>query len=538
MNQAERAAITRTALFEERQVGQRTGALLRLAVGLMMAAAVLAAGRAAQAQQAQNERPEAQTITLGEATRIALEQNTTLKRAQSDARLRGTITTRERMDFLPNLQISSSGTRTFGRSFSQEEGAIINETSNFFGAEASANVDLFNGFEKFASLRRARLEETASTLRLERTRQDVVFQVFDGFTTLQQNRQLAEVRAQELEAQRELLEQVEALVEVGRRPVSDLYQQQAATAEARAALAAAQREVTLTETQLIQVLQLDPSGTYAFKAPALADSSALGSVQELGPVEEGAAYRLDRLLEQALARRADLGAADVSADAAEQGVRAARSGYWPSLAVGVGYGSDWSGNALLPVSGTGTDPRTITVTPDDGGPPATLTVPGTGTDPAFEQPAFLEQLDQRRGGSVRLSLSFPVFDRLETRTQVEEAQVQALNARYDLQDQQQQIALQVRQALADYRSAQTQLEATTERLEAARRAQEAARRRYELGAATFVEVTEALTEFVTARSARVRARYDVLLAQTLINYYTGGLDPQAPLFLPSSEGTP
>ena len=123
---------------------------------------------------------EAQVVTFEDAVRIALEQNTDLKRAQNNARLRDVLVTQERIDFLLDLQLSSGGTRSFGRSFSQEEGQIINETSDFFGADASASVNLFNGFEKVASLRRAGFEEEASSLRLERTRQDVVFQVIDG----------------------------------------------------------------------------------------------------------------------------------------------------------------------------------------------------------------------------------------------------------------------------------------------------------------------------------------------------------------------
>jgi hypothetical protein len=42
-------------------------------------------------------------------------------------------------------------------------------------------------------------------------------------------------------------------------------------------------------------------------------------------------------------------------------------------------------------------------------------------------------------------------------------------------------------------------------------------------------LTQAITEAVTAQSAQVRTRYDVLLAQTLIDYYTGQPDPQRTL---------
>ena len=464
-----------------------------------------------------------QVVTFEDAVRIALQQNTDLKRAQNAARLRDVLVTRERMDFLPDLEVASGGTRSFGRSFSQEEGQIINETSDFFGADASASVNLFNGFEKVASLRQAGFEERASTLRLERTRQDVVFAVIDGFIGLLQNRELAEVRAEELAAQAELLRQVEGLVDVGRRPKSDLFQQQAARAEARVALAEAEREVELSATRLIQVLQLNPLANYSFVAPALPDSSAEA------PAEP---YDMGRLLEAAFAGRADLDAAEADVRAARQNIRAARAGYWPSLSLSVGYGSDWASTARVPLPGTGADPRTVTVTPDDGGDPITFPVPGTGADPRFQQPSFFDLLDQRRGGAVRLSLSVPLFDRFQTQAGIEAAQLEAQNAQYDLQDQQQQVALQVREAVLDYRSARTQLDAADERLRAAERAREAARRRYELGAATFVELAQSNAIYVSAQSAYVRTRYSLLLARKLIDYYTGRLDPATPL-LPS-----
>ena len=461
-----------------------------------------------------------ETITFEQAVDIALDQNTDLKRAQNNARLASVITTRERMDFAPNLNVSSSGTRSFGRGFSQEEGAIINETSDFFGAEASASVNLFNGFEKVASLRQAYREEDASDLRLTRTREDIVFQVIELFTSLLQNQELAQVRNEELGVQEGLLRQVEALVEVGRRPKSDLFQQQAAFAEAKVALAEVEREVELGNTQLIQVLQLNPLEVYTFEAPSLADSLAVTAPRS---------YELGRLLETAFNRRTDLSAFEADVAAARYGVQAARSGYWPSLSLSVGYGSDWSSTSLLPIPGTGVDPRTITVTPEGGGEPVTIPVPGSGSDPEFQRPDFLNQLDTRRGGQLRLSLSVPLFDRLQTHANVEQAQLQARNAQYDLQDQQQLVALQVRQAVLDYQNAQTRLDATAERLQAAERAREAARRRYELGAATFVELAQANAVYVSAQSAQVQTRYDVLLAQKLIDYYTGNLDVGAPL---------
>ena len=258
-------------------------------------------------------------------------------------------------------------------------------------------------------------------------------------------------------------------------------------------------------------LQLDPRREYSFEAATFPDTASADT------------FDLDRLLDVAMERRSDLAAGRAAVAASRQGVRAAESGYWPSLTLSFGYGSDWSSNARRAIPGTGSDPRTVTLTPDGGGDPISFPVPGTGTGPETFRPDFFEQIDTRRGGSVQLFLSVPVFDRWQVRNQVRQAEVALDNARYDLTDQQQTVALQVRQALVDYRSAQAQLDATEERLEAARRAREAAQRRYELGAATFVELTQAISGFVSARSAEVRARYALVRARKLIDYQTGRL---------------
>ncbi|MEJ2503994.1 MAG: TolC family protein [Gemmatimonadota bacterium] len=280
----------------------------------------------------------------------------------------------------------------------------------------------------------------------------------------------------------------------------------------------------LAETSLMQVLELDPLCEYEYREPVSPEIAADPDV-----------YDLEELLGRALARRSDLAAVQRSVEATDEGVSAARSGYWPTLSLSFDYGSNWSSTSLQPVPGTGSDPRTVTLTPDAGGTPVTFQIPGTGSPPEFRRPDFMDQLTDRRGGSVSLSLSIPVFDRLQTRAAVEQAEVARRNAEYDLQDLRQAVALQVRQALLDYQSAVARLSATERRLAASERAWEAAQRRYELGAATFVEVAQARSGLVAARSADLQARFALVLSQRLIAYHTGGLDTDAALFTESSE---
>lgn len=433
-----------------------------------------------QAQQS----PE--TITFDDAVTIALDQNTDLRRAINDVQRQDATIRQRQFDFAPNLSINSGTTRQFGRSFSQEEGAIVNQTTDIFRVGANSSVTVFDGFNNIASLQQANRRGQASELNLERTRQDVVFTVMEQFIDLAQSKQEVEVREDEVAVQRQQLEQIQEFVDAGARPTSDLFQAEADLAQAEQQLLQSEREVEVNTTRLIQTLQLDPFGTYDFEAPPVSEVATQEQI-----------YAMDEMLQNAFDRRVDLRAEEANLSASEQSIRIAQSSYWPSLSLNFGYNTNWASTAALP------------------------------GDP---DPSFFDVLDSRRGGNIGISLSFAVFDRLQRRNQTAQARADVRQAEYNLQDQRQNIALQVRQAVLDYRNALKQLEVADTRLRAAERAREAAEERYNLGSASIVELSQATRDFTDAASQQVQAEFNVVFQQKLIDYQVGTLNPDAPLF--------
>jgi outer membrane protein len=81
------------------------------------------------------------------------------------------------------------------------------------------------------------------------------------------------VQREELDARRQQLRQIQEFVDAGSRPISALYEQEAAVAEQESAVFSAQRDVQLAETRLIQTLQLEPMGRYRFEAPSIGNDS-------------------------------------------------------------------------------------------------------------------------------------------------------------------------------------------------------------------------------------------------------------------------
>jgi len=422
-----------------------------------------------------------QTITFQEAVRIALDQNTQLRQSANQVRISEINVQSARAAFLPNFNLSSGTGTNFGLSFDTNVGELRTTRNTRFNVNAFSSVNIFDGFQSQASLRQSRLAVESDDLRLNRQRQFVVFQVASQFLAYISAAEQIKVQQENLIAATQLLSQIEEFVRVGTRPVSDLYQQQANVEQAELAILQTEQLVQISEANLLQILRLDPLGSYEFIVPDLTEDAFIPEDLDLTD-----------LFMRAQQQRGDLRAQEVAVDAAAQGLRLARSSSLPQLSFSAGAGSSFNSG--------------------------------------IEQVGFIDQLDRNFSQSVSLSLNLPVFNRLRTRTQVQRAQVSYDNAKLNVEAIEQQIGVEIRQAYLDYLTAEKQLDVSRRQLEFREQALEAARERYNVGAATLVELTQAQSDFVQASQDEVTAKYTIFVRKRLIRYYTGELNPTLPLF--------
>jgi outer membrane protein len=245
------------------------------------------------------------TITFDDAIAIALRQNTTLRHSENAAAMSATDVTSKKSAFLPTLSLVTNSAQNVGRSLSQLDGAVSNQTSQSLSTGLSSSVVLFDGLRNVSELRAARSSEAASNSDLTRARQTTVFTVASDFLTLVTAQAQLQVQQQNLSAQEAQESQLQKLVAAGARPISELYQQQATTASARSTVVTASHEVELGKIALIQTLQLDPRATYDFVAPVI----------PTGP-RAAQSFQLDSLLDRAFASRVDLVAEQARVEAA------------------------------------------------------------------------------------------------------------------------------------------------------------------------------------------------------------------------------
>jgi outer membrane protein len=197
-------------------------------------------------------------------------------------------------------------------------------------------------------------------------------------------------------------------------------------------------------------------------------------------------YDLDSLLTRAFASRSDLAAEQTRVDASALGTRAAQASRLPSVSVSTSYNASYNSAGATTLA---------------------------------------DQLNQTRGGSVSLGLTFPIFDRGTTTAAVQQARLQEEDARLVLANQRQAIALDVRRAYLTLESTRQQLTVALAQQKAADLTVSTTKARYAVGTSTLLELTQARASQLQAATSVVNARNALAFQDALMPYYTGELDP-------------
>jgi outer membrane protein len=412
-------------------------------------------------------------IGLQDAIALALRQSVSVKQSENSVASSSATVESKQGAFLPSLALNTSTARTIGRAGGNSfQGTSA--TAQSLNTGLSAQLVVFDGMRNVNELRAAKLDVAANTSDLTRARQTAVYTVATDYLDLSTAEGQLAVQKQNLAAQEEQEKQLQIQVKAGARSISDLYQQQATTASARAGVVSAQQAVELARIALIQTLQLDPRETYDFVSPTVADASSIPH------------YDLDSLLTRAFASRSDLAAEQTRVDVAKTDTRSAASGRLPTVSLSTSYNATYN-SALANALGN--------------------------------------QLDQSRGGSVSIGVSFPLVDRGATSVAVQQAKIQEDNARLQLADQKQAVALDVRRAYLALETSRQQLDVALAQQKAADLAVSTTQARYQVGTSSLLELTQARASQLQAATAVVNAKNALAFQNALMPYYTGELDP-------------
>jgi outer membrane protein len=413
--------------------------------------------------------------------------------------------------FLPNLNGNLSHGYNFGRTIDPFTNEFVESSairSNSFGL--STGMVLFNGFQNHLNLRRAKLAQASAAAQREIAENNVVLTIAGAFLNVLFQEEFMRVAEYNRQATARQVDRMQSMVAAGAAAEFDLYDVEAQLAADEANIVSTKNALGLAKLNLVQLLQLPASEADGFELVRPSDEDLQRTDLPSSP-SAAVAFALSAFPE---IRQAELQVED-----AFIGLDIAKANRYPRLFASYNIGTGYSGASRSIDGAPSTEEFVLgSLVVDDS----------TSYDLIAQQEVynfittpFDDQLSQNFNQSVFFSMSIPVFNNFSVKSSIEQAEVSALSAQYQLEQTKQTLTTSIESAWADARAASEQSVAQEAALVAAERAFLNTEKRYEAGASTAIDYADARTLFDNARVNALRAKYDLAFKSRILDFYMG-----------------
>ncbi|WP_375578237.1 TolC family protein [Marivirga tractuosa] len=440
----------------------------------------------------------------------ALENNLQVKQSSLDVESAEINLFGSKMNNLPSVNGSLGVNTSTGRSIDPFTNTIIDRGINSQNAGLNASLPLFDGGQRYNSIKRDQYGQLASEKDLESVKNDVTLNVVTFYTNILFNKELLEIAKLRLETTEIQENRVEKQVEIGALAQADLLQIKQQKANDELEVVRAQNNLDISYLQLKQALQIPADQPFDIEIPDLPE-----------PNPEDLMESSSNVYQYALQNQPIIKAAEYRKESAIRGIGVARSGYYPSLSLNAGISTNYSDAApeQFPVLGSEnmTVTRPIGVVENTGD----LVVTQQEVPSEFTENTYWNQLDFNQRRFVGLSLNIPIFNKFQVKNNVQQAIITQKRSEYQLTSVKNQLQQTIEQAYLDVKAAAKSYEALKNSFEASELSFKNAEQRLELGATDAVEFTQIKNDFERVKSDLIRAKYDYIFKLKVLDFYQG-----------------
>ncbi len=434
--------------------------------------------------------------SLDRCIEIALKNSTSVRKAESALKLQGADVLKNYGNFLPRLSTSASYSpytldRTSTPNYTETAITNLKTKSESVDLTLTTTLNLFNGFNDYASLHAALNKEDAAKYTLSRALQTIAFDVTQAYYQVLLNQELLAIARENLLLAQNQLTLTDRQFQIGLKSMIDRDQQQADAAESALSVIKAETRMQKSQLELVRRIQINPLTKFSLEP--LPDNLNNPLLAKPDP---------DTLARLAFQRRSDLKGKEFEVRASKWQLTQSRATFYPKL--DVTFNVSTRGIEYLHES--------------------------TG---ALPWPPFQDQLENSIGYSIALNLNWTIFDGFQTRYNVESSKINHRNLQYDYEDLKNNILIDIYEAAGEYNSALMQIETAKISLKAANSAFDGIKRKYELGTAGFIELSSARSSLFSARSNLSQATYNLALQKSVLDFASGNdaipSQPEPPL---------
>ena len=418
--------------------------------------------------------------TLQDCIDYAMENNITLKKSQLKKQSATEDLKGAKAALLPT--VSASTNQSLGYQPWKDTGMAyvtngtvntkVDKTSYNGSYSLSGQWTVWNGGRNTNTIKLDRLAEQEAELSSRETANSIQERIAQIFSQILYLDESVKVNDQLLETSKKNEERGQEMLNVGKMSKADLAQLSAQRANDEYSIVEAKTQLMNYKLQMKQLLEITDETEFEVAVPEIGDEMILAAIPALQTVYE-----------EALLSRPEIERSQLAVKGSEVSVSIAKAGWMPNVSVTGGVST--STNSL---SGTG----------------------------------WGSQFKSNVNTQLGLGVSMPIYDGRSTKTAVNKAKIQQLQARLDLQDLQKTLYSDIQGYWINAVNNQEKYKAAKSSVESAQQSYDLLSEQFRLGLKNIVELLAGKDNRLNAQQNQLQSKYLTLYNQQMLAFYQGG----------------
>lgn len=365
---------------------------------------------------------------------------------------------------LPAASVYADNQYNFGSVIDPTTNARISSDIRSNSLNFSSNVELFN-WGNFIRIQSAKLQKEKSLYDLEIRKNELIIKIVQAYNQIQYDREQIALLEKQLANSEITLNQIQTEFEMGNKAKSDVYELRANKSSEEQMLVTAQSALKTSQTALVNLLNLKEMPEFGMLEAS--DEGILG-------------MSLDELFATGIQNRPEIKSAELQNKIAEKEIKQQKSAYYPTL----------NGNYSL--SSFYVDTETA---------------------------ALGDQLRNNKNHYLGISVSIPIFSRLQTKTAVQQAKIEQEQSLLQLEQQKLAYYNALRDAVNFAQNAAQNRDAAQKNVAAQEISFQKTEDKYKLGMIDAYAYFAAKNNLLAAQSALLQAEFNYNYQLILLKFY-------------------
>lgn len=416
--------------------------------------------------------------TLQECINYALEKNIQLQQNKISLQESEIDIKDARASLFPSLSFST-GHNVVNRPYQEQSNTvsrteiISSDEKTTYNGNYSLNAQwtLWNGGQRLNNLKQQKTNRDIARLTVSETENTLQEQITQLFIQILYADESIQINRSTLEVSKATYKRGQELFAEGSLSKADLAQLEAQVSDDQYQLVTAESTWRNYKLQLKQLLELDGSEEFNLVLPELNDENILKMLPSQTDVYQAA-----------MAIRPEIQSSRLSIENAKLGISAAKAGYYPTIS---------------------------------------LSASSSSTTNSASTNNWAQQMKYGWNNMIGISLSIPIFDNRQNKSNVQKARLQYNTSQLDLINKQKELYSTIEGLWLDALNAQQQYVAAETKVKSSQTSFDMVNEQFNLGMKNTVELLTEKNNLLSAKQQLVQAKYMAILNRTLLNFYAG-----------------